>query len=269
PQVGGSRTIALHTDYRVHQKKVGDPQPEHLDDHLMEAFGVARRLVKLGLLGAGQKTVTVFDGPRHDRQAMGFEFRQTDDDIGITDNPGQAHRGHEVRMEVNLEGMVADVLVITLGCFHQSGLLKAFLVGSIIKQTRIVADDNGGGPHGFHLFHHGAQHRRMGDDALTGFRDPQHIGLDQHPFPTDFQGEKFKSAVDGLTDILIVSRMDHDFRHSLPFIAPILKYLVIITCLSWHSMARKLLRILMAYPPQALKSRYDLNIHAAATPKSI
>src|SRR5208283_2945341 len=95
-EVGRCRAIALHTDYSIYDEEIGNTEPEHINDHFMEAAGAASCLVQLGLLGAGQKTITVFNCPGQDSQSVGFEFRHADDNIGIQNSLGDAYKGHEL-----------------------------------------------------------------------------------------------------------------------------------------------------------------------------
>src|SRR5512135_298274 len=129
---------------------------------------------------------------------MGLEFRKADDDVGFQHDPGETHSGHEMRVEINLLGVVSNILIITLGCFHQACLPETRLICPIAHDPWIVADNDRGGLQGLNFFHDGAKHGWMRNDALPCLRSPKDVWFYQYSLPSKIQRKKIKGPVNGL-----------------------------------------------------------------------
>ena len=179
----------------------------------MKPGWIAGKLVQPGLLGTGQDPVAVLDGAGHDREPVGFELGQTDDDVRVDDGPGNVHRFHEIRIKGHVDCIEADVAIVATGGRHETGLLESRFIGAVAEKAGIVAHDKDGRCQGFHFVHHRSQHGRMGDNALDGLRSPQHVGFDHDLLAFKILGEQIERPVYGRTDGLVACRMDHDLMH--------------------------------------------------------
>ena len=117
----------------------------------MKPFRCSGNPVQSCFLCTGQDAIAVFDGPGHDGKAMGFEFWQADQNIGVQDFFGDPDFGHEIRIKGQVLGCVAEILIVALCRSHQSGFFKAFFIVAIVEQAGIVPHHNLGRGQGFHF----------------------------------------------------------------------------------------------------------------------